>query len=152
MKKSERIKSLFAPSGETQGVTNDPRYLGFFECFNAQRYYEAHDVLEHLWLRTHDANRDFFKGLIQIAGAFVHLQKQFLRPHHAKDGRRLNPATRLFRIGSANLARYGPHHLRLDVEAVCRLCERLASKIVRSDFSVNPWQPDDAPKIFLAGA
>ena len=152
MKKSERIESLLAPSGGTPGTADDPRYLGFFESFNAQRYYEAHDVLEHLWLRTHDVDRDFFKGLIQIAGAFVHLQKQFLRPHHAKDGRRLNPAARLFKIGSANLARYRPHHLRLDVDAVCGMCERLTSEIAGSDFSVNPWQPDDAPKIFLAGA
>jgi len=28
----------------------DPRYLGYFECFNRQCFFEAHEVLEALWL------------------------------------------------------------------------------------------------------
>jgi hypothetical protein len=31
-------------------------------------------VLEQLWLECRDENRLYFKGLIQIAGAFVHLK------------------------------------------------------------------------------
>jgi hypothetical protein len=31
-------------------------------------------VLEHLWLDCRDSNHLYFKGLIQIAGAFVHLK------------------------------------------------------------------------------
>jgi hypothetical protein len=32
------------------GQRLDARYLGYFACFNEQQYYEAHDVLEDLWL------------------------------------------------------------------------------------------------------
>jgi predicted metal-dependent hydrolase len=28
----------------------DPRYWGYFRTFNEGRFYEAHDVLEDLWL------------------------------------------------------------------------------------------------------
>ena len=28
----------------------DRRYLGYFDCFNRQHYFEAHEVLEALWL------------------------------------------------------------------------------------------------------
>jgi hypothetical protein len=133
-------------------IASDPHYTGFFECFNEQNYFEAHEVLEYLWLPCRDGNRDFFKGLIQIAGAFVHLQKNLARPDHPKDGQRLHPAVRLFRIGISNLAPYPSHYLRLDVEALRRLCERLATEITGSDFHRNPWSPDTAPQIFLNGA
>ena len=60
----------------------DPCYLGYFACFNEQRYYEAHDVLEHLWLKEGRSAPDyaFHKGLIQLAGGFVHLKLQWAWP------------------------------------------------------------------------
>ena len=42
-----------------------PCYQGYFRCcFNEGRYYEAHDVLEHLWLGggRADANTPFTRG------------------------------------------------------------------------------------------
>ena len=149
MKKSDRITAFLGTlAAETDG-TLDPCYTGYFACFNAQRYYEAHDVLEHLWLRERDPNHAFFKGLIQVAGAFVHLQKQAARPEHPKDGRRLHPAVRLFRLALANLQAYRPRHLRLDVDALCRLCETLTSTIAASNFHQNPWRPERAPQLRL---
>ena len=145
MTKGERI-STFAEQFAADGALH-PCYIGFFACFNEQRYYEAHDVLEHLWLEKPEER--FFKGLIQVAGAFVHLQKQFLRPAHPKDGLRLRPAARLFHLAMANLAGYLPRHMSLDVEALHRLCAQRAGEIIASDFRVNPWRPDDAPALFL---
>lgn len=127
----------------------DARYLGYFTCFNTARYYEAHDVLEDLWLSEPSANSDFFKGLIQFAGAFVHLQKQRARPDHPKDGRRLAPAARLFALADRNLAPFGPHHLGLDVTAVLALGSAHSSGIIASDFTLNPWHPDRAPQLTL---
>lgn len=154
MKKSARIETLLTgletgPGGN--GVAYDPCYVGWFTCFNAGSYYEAHDVLEHLWLQTRDTNHAFFKGLIQVAGAFVHLRKQFERPWHPKDATRLRPAVRLFALAGTNLAPYRPLHLRLDVASVCTLCETLAAAIEASEFSRNPWDPARAPRIELAG-
>lgn len=149
MKKSERISAFVAQLGADPKLALDPCYQGYFTCFNARQYYEAHDVLEHLWLECRDENHLFFKGLIQVAGAFVHLQKQFLRPDHPKDGRRLHPAVRLFRLGMRNIHPYGPVYLQLDVAALCELCERMVDEITGSDFQRNPWHPDRAPQLHL---
>ena len=91
----------------------DPRYLGFFGCFNRQRYFEAHEVLEALWLPQRQApNGAFYKGLIQLAGAFVHWQRN--RP---------GPAAALFGLARANLRGYPATHEGLDVEGVLALIE-----------------------------
>ncbi|MBI3306615.1 MAG: DUF309 domain-containing protein [Candidatus Omnitrophica bacterium] len=47
----------------------------FCRLFNEEKFFEAHEVLELLWRKTSDQNRDFYHGLIQIAAAFVHIQK-----------------------------------------------------------------------------
>src|SRR5882757_6923511 len=112
-KKADRIEAYVTSLG-MEGTAFDPCYLGYFACFNSQEYYEAHDVLEHLWLQGRDdGNYAFYKGLIQLAGAFVHLKKQRARPGHPKDGRRLHPAVRLFALAEKNLTPYGPAHLGL---------------------------------------
>jgi hypothetical protein len=151
MKKSERISAFVAglsgPAGELPA-----EYLGYFTCFNAGQYYEAHDVLEHLWLGCRDANAQFYKGLIQVAGAFVHLQKQHTRPEHPKDGRRMRPAVRLFALGVRNVEPFGPVHLRLDVHALCVLCRYLAREIEAHGYERNPWRPDAAPQLGLLRA
>ena len=149
MKKSDRISAYVETLGPAADFDFDPHYTGFFVCFNRTEYYEAHDVLEQLWLRTHDANRPFFQGLIQIAGAFVHLRKQFLRPGHPKDGRRLRPAARLFALGMRNLAPFAPVHHRLDVTALLALCEDQMAALAAGDFECNPWSPGNAPRLAL---
>jgi len=152
MKKSKRISAYLETLGRSPHLGLDPHYVGYFICFNRGEYYEAHDVLEQLWLRTEDANRDFFQGLIQIAGAFVHLQKQFHRPAHPKDGRRLRPAVRLFQLGLRNIETYGPLHLGLNVAALAGLCREHASAIAASGFERNPWHPTHLPQIVLRAA
>lgn len=126
-----------------------PCYLGYFTCFNRGDYYEAHDVLEHLWLQDPGTDEAFFRGLIQIAGAFVHLKKQHLAPLHHVDGRRLRPASRLFRLGMRNVTPYGPVHHRLDIECVLALCVGHLAALEGGDFHINPWDPARLPMIRL---
>src|SRR5476651_1404317 len=91
-----------------QGRELDAHYLGYFDCFNRQLFYEAHDVLEDLWLPDrHGANGDFYKGLIQLAGAFVHLQKNRLRPSAA-----------LFKLARTNFEKYPASHEHLNLQNV----------------------------------
>jgi hypothetical protein len=155
MNKRERISQWLADAtGEEvkpdqPEVEKHPYYRAFFGCWNQQQYYEAHDVLEQLWLNTRSADSDFFKGLIQAAGAFVHLQKHFEHPSHAKHSRRLPPAVRLFRLAEKNLASFAPWHHGLDVAALCQLLSRYADEIVASDYATNPWSPETAPKLQL---
>ena len=148
MKKSERIQNMVENlGGGNEGL--DRCYTGWFTCFNQAEYYEAHDVLEHLWLQTPGENHRFYKGLIQLAGAFVHLKKQHARPTHPKDGARLRPASRLFQLARGNLLSYAPHHMRLDVAAVCRLADEYLAALEASDFSANPWSPNAPPRVDL---
>jgi predicted metal-dependent hydrolase len=153
MNKRERIsQSVAEATGEDVNldqpeVERHPYYLAFFRCWNEQRYYEAHDVLEQLWINTKSPDADFFKGLIQAAGAFVHLQKQFEHPSHAKHGRRLSPAVRLFRLAEKNLASFAPWYHGLDVAALCQLLGRYADEIVASNYTINLWSPETAPEL-----
>ncbi len=97
-KKSAKIAAMIAG---LEGRDMSAHYLGFFECFNQGLFFEAHDVLEELWLAQGRAgsNYAFHKGLIQFAGAFVHLQKG-----------RMDPARRLFLLAQANLRQYPAVH------------------------------------------
>ena len=155
MNKGERIsRSVAGLAGEgadldRTNVANHPFYRAFFQCWNEQRYYEAHDVLEQLWLKTKSPDADYFKGLIQAAGAFVHLQKYFEHPSHAKHSRHLPPAVRLFRLAESNLSKFGPRHHRLDVTAFCQLLNAYADQITASDYKTNPWSPETAPRLKL---
>ena len=135
-KKSGKIAERIA---SFQGRELAAHYLGFFDCFNDQLFYEAHDVLEELWLpERHGPNGDFFKGLIQLAGAFVHLQKERLRPSAA-----------LFKLARINLLKYPAIHERLDVAEVLKLVEDWLGWLEGDEFNVNPLRQRPAPKLAL---
>ena len=155
MNKGERISRFVeelegtAPAEASTDVARHPCYRGFFRCWNEQRYYEAHDVLEHLWLETESEDADYFKGLIQAAGGFVHLQLHFQQPTHRVHGRRLGPAVRLFRLAEKNLTPFAPRRHEFDVAGLLALIERTAGAVVDSNFSRNPWSPQTAPRLEL---
>ena len=122
-----------------QGQELDAHYLGYFDCFNRQFFYEAHDVLEDLWLPDrHGANGNFHKGLIQLAGAFVHLQKN-----------RLRPAAALFKLAQANLEKYPRRHAHLDLAAVLLLIAEWLNRLESHKFEVNPLTPANLPQLAL---
>jgi predicted metal-dependent hydrolase len=143
-KKSPKIEALI--SGH-HGGAYDPHYLAYFDCFNAQDYYDAHDVLEALWLKDGRTAPDyaFYKGLIQVAGGFVHLKLQREHPDHHVHGRRLDPALRLFRLALANLSAYPNLHAGLDLRTVRDLCQAMITALETS--RANPWSPDQAPTL-----
>ena len=108
---SKKSAQIAARIEAFQGQDLDAHYLGYFDCFNRQLFYEAHDVLEELWLANrHGPDGDFYKGLIQLAGAFVHVRKN-----------RRSPAAALFRLARANLEQYPAQHFRLDRSALLEL-------------------------------
>ncbi|MGZ5019139.1 MAG: DUF309 domain-containing protein [Chthoniobacterales bacterium] len=158
MTKGERISRFVAelegaaPVGATADVSQHPCYRGFFRCWNEQRYYEAHDVLEHLWLETTSSDAAYFKGLIQAAGGFVHLQKHYESPTHRVHGRRLGPAVRLFRLAEKNLTPFAPMRHGFDVAGLLALVRQTVDAIVASEFTRNPWSPDVAPMLSLGGS
>lgn len=119
-------------------------YLGYFECFNAGLFYEAHDVLEELWLAQRSGpNYSFYKGLIQFAGAFVHLQK------HGDRYPRLKPAAALFRLAQSNLRQYSSPHQGLDVNYVLALADEWMSRLSAGNYTENPLLHYAPPKLTL---
>ncbi len=126
-------------------------YLGFFDCFNRQDYYDAHDVLEELWLKDgrFALNFAFYQGLIQCAGAVVHLQQHYLDPLHRAHSQRLGPACRLLRLCRDNLRVYPDIHEQLDLRTVRNLCRHYAGELRQGGFCRNPWTPVRAPRLHL---
>ena len=119
----------------------NPYYAGYFDYFNRGLFYESHDVLEQLWLADRNGpNYSFYKGLIQLSGAFVHLQKN-----------RLRPAAALFKLAQANLAKYPPHHEHLDVAHVLAIIEHWLTAVEQGNFIINPLHGTHGPKIGLLG-
>lgn len=53
-----------------------PELHSFVSLFNQEQYFGAHEVLEELWRRENGPAKNFYQGLIQIAAAFVHVQKK----------------------------------------------------------------------------
>jgi predicted metal-dependent hydrolase len=143
-KKSIKIAQLIA---DCAGRGFDAHYIGYFECFNRGWFYEAHDVLEELWLQDrHGPQGNFYKGLIQFAGAFVHLQKHSdLRP-------RLRPAAALFKLAQANLVRYPGWHQAIDVGRLLALIEEWLGRLETARFAVNPLATTEAPILTLPSA
>jgi len=136
---SSKHARITAQVAAFQGRTLDARYLGYFDCFNRQLFYEAHDVLEDLWLADrHGADGNFFKGLIQLAGAFVHLQKN-----------RLRPAAALFQLAAANLGQYPAPHAQLDVAGVQQFIAGWLKQLQQHEFSVNPLTAATFPRLHL---
>jgi len=94
----------------------DPRLVEGIALYNHHRFFECHEVLEQLWLKTTDVSpacpdergagrKDFYKGLIQAAVAFYHWSK----------GNRPGALT-LARSASRYLKRYTPVFCGIDVE------------------------------------
>ena len=152
MTKGERISRMVETlegKSHSNSVSENGFYRAYFRLWNEQDYYQAHDVLEHIWLETTTDDGRYFKGLIQAAGAFVHLKKHFEHPAHPKHGRRLRPAVRLFQLALKNLADYGPVRHAFDVMKFREMLEEFVNKIVHADYKKNPWSPQAAPKLEL---
>ena len=138
-KKSANIAALIEGC---RGQDRDAHYLGYFECFNRKLYYEAHDVLEELWMMDRKGpNGAFYKGLIQLTGAFVHLQKD-----------RLRPSARLFRMARANLEPYAPTHEGLDIQRVVALIDDWHGRLEATDLATNPLTTENAPRLSITEA
>jgi predicted metal-dependent hydrolase len=85
----------------------EEQFMKGVELFNAQSFFEAHDVWEELWRETRGSHRLFYQGLIQMSVGFYHLcntnytgacsqfgkalskLEQYLPAHHGIDTLRL---------------------------------------------------------------
>ena len=89
----------------------DPRFLKGLHLFNHGEYFECHEVIEELWLKTpsEDKYRDLYKGVIQAAAALYQWERGV--PSGAEG---------LYRTSVVYLKKYAPAALGLNVEKLVR--------------------------------
>ena len=134
--KSEKIARILEP---LQGRALDSHYLGYFECFNRQLFFEAHEVLETLWLPQRGSPKAlFYKGLIQLAGAFVHFEKN-----------RIQPAAALLRLARTNLSQYPAPYEGLDTAEVVDMIGNWLGGSGPEGQVKNPLLWENKPKLVL---
>lgn len=128
-------------SKNSSGHEANTDYLRYLDCFNRQLYFEAHEVLEKLWLprRQGPAGR-FYKGLIQLAAAFVHLEKG-----------RLEPARSLLRLARTNLEKYAGIQAGLTVKEILATIDDWHAQLEAGAFRSNPFLTRPPPRLRLSG-
>jgi hypothetical protein len=84
------------------------------ELFNAGEFFEAHEVIEELWVRTEKGPlKLFYQGLIQAAVAMS---------HHARG--RVGPALTMISRARPKLIDFSPTWCGLDVAGLLRSLDR----------------------------
>jgi uncharacterized protein len=127
--------------GNRADVTGQDGYRAYFECFNAGQYYEAHDALEAIWLPLrNEPDGAFYKGLIQLAGAFVHVRKE-----------RYAPAMALLRRARYHLEPYPALHHGLSLPEVLRLIDRWLERLGVAPPAGGNLGRDEAPQLSCGG-
>ncbi len=96
----------FAPRGQ---IVEEAR-----SYFNGERFWESHETLEALWRSTIGEEKDLQQGLILVAAAYVHLQKD-----------ELEVALGILRRSLPKLRWSERHYLGIDVEAVRKRIEEI---------------------------
>jgi predicted metal-dependent hydrolase len=130
------------PTPLSEPARTEAALAAYADCFNGQRFFEAHEVLEEVWLPQRASfSAAFLKGLIQLAGAFVHLQR------HGAKYPRLRPAAALLKLAHSNLAPFQPQFAGLEVTPLLELIDHWQAELGRHDGTVNPWTPARSPRL-----
>lgn len=116
-------------------TATDPRLFEGVRLFNAGRYFDAHEVWEHLWRVCPASDRRFVQSLIQAAVALYQWNR----------GNGVGARTQLAR-GRAKAAGYPPVHLGIDShllwEAVGQVLERPPADRPPPFFLLTPHSHD----------
>jgi uncharacterized protein len=86
-------------------MDKDERFQRGIAHFNAQEFFEAHEVWEEIWLIEAEPEKTFLQGIIQIAAAF----------HHYSRGNTDGTET-LLAAGIVKLSRFPSNHRGLAID------------------------------------
>src|SRR5208337_4628596 len=75
--------------------------------FNEERYWESHEALEAAWRRSSGSEKEILQGIILLAAALVHLQKD----EH-------DITLSVMKRGYEKLAEHRGEHFRVDISAL----------------------------------
>lgn len=100
--------------------------------FDAERFFEAHDFFEHIWKSEwiDEADRDFWKGVTQVAVGCVHTQR-------GNQG----GATALLESAVGYLDGYPAIHYGVDAGALTAAAEDLAARVAEQGASPDQRFP-----------
>jgi len=119
------------------------QYLEGVRLFNAEDFFESHEVLEELWSETPDERKRFYQGLIQAAVALLHFGNG-----------NLGGAKKVYLTSRRYLEAYRPVFEGLDVDRFLQNMEFCFQELIddRQACPVGMTLHDDRiPKISLLG-
>src|SRR5262249_30595683 len=112
-------------------ATYEPRYLAGVLLFNAQDYFEAHEVWEDLWTESHGQERRFYQGLIQAAVGLCHFGNG-----------NLGGAAKLYRSSRDYIRDCGPRVLGLRVTGFLQQMEACFRSLLGPEPPSSEVRPD----------
>ncbi len=129
----------------TKTITVPRNFQRACDDFNSGKFFEAHEHLEEIWQYETGGVRDAYKGLIQIAAAFVHLT----RGNHFG-------TERLLRTALEYLARYrSDGAMGFDINVIAAAAEDTHMRVTQAgkenisnvDLTRRPYYAFDAAKL-----
>lgn len=103
----------------TKKITVPGNFAQGCRDFNEGRFFESHEAFEEVWQEEQGEVRDLYKGLIQIAAAFVHLSR----------GKFIG-ADRLLRSGAGYLEPFRAEGaMGFDVDTIARAAEDVQERL-----------------------
>lgn len=106
------------------------------ECYRSQRFFDAHEHWESVWLRSQEPEKRFLQAIIQVAAAFHHLDR------HNRVG-----AASLLRRALTKLSGYPAVFAGIDAET---LREDIAAWLRSIEAASDPV-PREYPRILPKG-
>jgi hypothetical protein len=106
-----QLRAPLSPEGLSYSVTipmpdeYPEQYLEGLRLFNAEEFFECHDILEELWSETLGGSKKFYQGLIQAAISLFHFGNE-----------NFGGARKLYASSRKYLEPYVPTHQGIDVE------------------------------------
>ncbi len=105
------------------------------DLWRQERYFEAHECLEVVWHDADPADADLWQGVIQLAVACVHVQRD-----------NAVGALRMLDRAARRLATYPEVHLGVDVRGALASCDGLRAEVVAGGAVTLPPFPGAHPR------
>jgi predicted metal-dependent hydrolase len=149
--KHEAIEQFVEGFAQSKTPLTEHYLAAYVDCFNRQDFYMAHDVLELHWLdeRKISSHADLYKGIIQLAAAFLHLKLNYLHPTHHAHGRRLAPAIRLLKRSQELMHEELVQYADFDLREMIDLSRKTLLKLESHNPTINHWTPEQSPKLHV---
>jgi predicted metal-dependent hydrolase len=106
-------------ANEFEGMSHEELLQLGADRFNAKQFFEAQEAWEEVWLDSARELRHFYQGLIQVAAAYVHLQRNEY------------PGTvRLLHEGLRKIEAYPPVMLGVDLAGLAKASRAIESRVL----------------------